>query len=72
MHSFAVLVLQIPIPILNILWVSIDEKHEMLSAIRLRFWATELINRSIFLGSAQEGLAMHDIVSLNQRAIPSV
>jgi hypothetical protein len=47
------------------LWVSIDEKHKKLSAVRLRGWVNELLSRSVFLGSASEGLAMHDIVRMD-------
>ena len=47
------------------LWVSIDEKHKKLSAVRLRGWVNEWLSRSVFLGSASEGLAMHDIVRMD-------
>jgi hypothetical protein len=43
-------------------WQSIDVEHKKLSAMKLRNWVNDLLQRSVFLGSAQEGLGLHDIV----------
>ena len=53
----------IPAPILNIVWLSINSSHSLLSAIKLRNWVTALLHRSILLGSIQQGLNMHDVKS---------
>ena len=53
----------VPVAVLNVLWVSIDpKKHQVISGIRLRQWASQLLSRSILLGSASKGVSMHDIV----------
>jgi hypothetical protein len=44
--------------VFNTVWLSIDPKHEKLSAVKLRAFVGELTNRSLLLGSAHEGLNM--------------
>jgi hypothetical protein len=54
---------EVQMAVLNVLWVSIDpKKHKLLSGIRIRVWTSELLSRSILLGSASKGVSMHDIV----------
>jgi hypothetical protein len=48
--------------VLSVVWQSIDVEHKKLSAMKLRQWVNDLLQRSVFLGSAQEGLGLHDIV----------
>ena len=49
--------------VLSAVWVSIDPKeHTPLSAMKLRGWISQLLSRSILLGSAADGVSMHDIV----------
>ena len=53
----------VPVAILSVLWVSIDPKtHKSLSGIKVRQWVSQLLSRSILLGSAAAGCSMHDIV----------
>ena len=43
----------VPVAVLNVLWVSIDpEEHKPLSAIHIRQWTSQLLSRSILLGSS--------------------
>ena len=50
------------IAILSILWVSIDPKeNQPLSAMKVRQWVSQLLSRSILLGSATDGVSMHDV-----------
>ena len=52
----------VPVAILSVLWVSIDpHEHEPLSAMKVRQWVSQLLSRSILLGSAQDGVSMHDV-----------
>ena len=45
----------VPVAILSVLWVSIDPKeHRPLSAMKVRQWVSQLLSRSILLGSASE------------------
>ena len=50
----------VPLPILNVLWSSLHEDNQILSAVRIRNWVGNLLSRSILLGSIAEGLHMHD------------
>ena len=51
----------IPMPILDVLWVSIDSKeHKPLSAMKVRQWVSQLLSRSLLLGST-DGVNMHDV-----------
>ena len=53
----------VPVAILSVLWVSIDPKeHKPLSAMKVRQWVSQLLSRSIILGSATDGVS----VSMNQ------
>ena len=46
----------VPVTILNVLWVSINpEEHKPLSAMKVRQWVSQLLSRSILLGSAADG-----------------
>ena len=46
----------VPVAILNVLWVSINpEEHKPLSAMKVRQWVSQLLSRSILLGSAADG-----------------
>ena len=49
---------QIPVRILPVLWTSIDASHKRLDTMKLRIWANELLQRSVLLGSTQEGVSM--------------
>ena len=52
----------VPVAILSLVWVSIDPKeHNPLSAMKVRQWVSQLLSRSILLGSANEGISMHDV-----------
>ena len=49
----------VPVAILNVLWVSLDpKKHKLLSGIRIRQWTSQLLKRSILLGSVSKGVSM--------------
>ena len=51
----------IQMPILSVLWVSIDpKKHKSLSAMKVRQWVSQLLSRSLLLGST-DGVNMHDV-----------
>ena len=46
----------VPVAILSVLWVSIDPaEHKQLSAMKVRQWVSQLLSRSILLGSASDG-----------------
>ena len=46
----------VPVAILSVLWVSIDpQEHKPLSAMKVRQWVSQLLSRSILLGSSTEG-----------------
>ena len=50
----------IPVAILSVLWVSIDPKEHMpLSAMKVRQWVSQLLSRSILLGSSTDGVSMY-------------
>ena len=51
----------VPLGIINILYSSISEDKQLLTTLKLRSWIGQLLQRSILLGSLQEGLSMHDI-----------
>ena len=53
----------IPVAILSVLWVSIDpKKHKPLSAMKVRQWVSQLLSRSIILGSATGGVSVSILV----------
>ena len=61
----------VPVAILSVLWVSIDPKeHKPLSAMKVRQWVSQLLSRSILLGSIQDGVALHDMSVVNNFLIP--
>ncbi len=50
---------EVPVAVLNVLWVSVDpKKHKLLSGIRIRQWISQLLSRSILLGSSSKGVSM--------------
>ena len=51
----------VPLGIINILHSSMSEDKQLLTTLKLRSWIGQLLQRSILLGSLQEGLSMHDI-----------
>ena len=52
----------VPVAILSVLWVSIDPKeHTPLSAMKVRQWVSQLLSRSILLGSASDGVSVSSI-----------
>ena len=52
----------IPVAILSVLWVSLDpQEHKPLSGMKVRQWVSQLLSRSILLGSASAGVSMHDV-----------
>ena len=55
----------IPVSILSVLWVSIDpEEHKHLSGIKVRGWMSQLLSRSILLGSLAAGMNLHDVCQI--------
>ena len=49
----------IPVAILSVLWVSLDPgEHKPLSAMKVRQWVSQLLSRSILLGSASDGVSV--------------
>ena len=48
----------VPVAILPVLWVSIDEEHKPLSGMKVRQWVSQLLSRSIILGSATDGVSV--------------
>ena len=52
----------VPVAILSVLWVSINPKeHKPLSAMKVRQWVSQLLSRSIILGSATDGVSVSSI-----------
>ena len=52
----------VPVAILSVLWVSINPKeHKPLSAMKVRQWVSQLLSRSILLGSATDGISVSSI-----------
>ena len=51
----------VPVAILSVLWVSINpEEHKPLSGMKVRQWVSQLLSRSIILGSATDGVSVSD------------
>ena len=51
----------VPMSILSLLWVSIDpKKHKPIAGMKVRQWVSQLLSRSILLGSTN-GINMHDV-----------
>jgi hypothetical protein len=49
----------VPVAVLSAVWVSIDPKeHQPLSLMKMRGWVSQLLSRSILLGSAGGGVSM--------------
>ena len=49
----------VPVAILSVLWVSIDpKKHKPLTAMKVRQWVSQLLSRSVLLGSSTDGVSM--------------
>ena len=60
----------VPVAILSVLWVSIDPKeHKPLSAMKVRQWVSQLLSRSIILGSATDGVSVSVTRELRQCVI---
>ena len=54
----------VPVAILSVLWVSIDStQHKPLSAMKVRQWVSQLLSRSIILGSAADGVYVSTMLS---------
>ena len=52
----------VPVAILSVLWVSMDPKeHKPLSAMKVRQWVSQLLSRSILLGSASDGVSVSGV-----------
>ena len=45
----------IPVPIINILQSGVGEEKKLLAMLKIRSWLGQLLQRSILLGSLQEG-----------------
>ena len=55
----------VPVAILSVLWVSIDQKeHKLLSGMNIRLWVSQLLSRSILLGSSTDGVSMYSTTSI--------
>ena len=54
------------VPVMRVLWTSLKLRKGKLSAITLRQWLSQLLSRSILLGSVGDGVAMHDIVRVRR------
>ena len=53
----------VPVVVLRVLWLSIDPKeHKPLSAMKVRQWVSQLLSRSIILGSATDGVSVSRVV----------
>ena len=50
------------LPTISVLWASLAVAEVKLSAIMLRQFLSELLSRSILIGSVSDGVGMHDIV----------
>ena len=60
----------VPVAILSVLWVSIDPKeHQPLSAMKVRQWVSQLLSRSILLGSASDGVSVSSICDMYYPAL---
>ena len=56
----------IPVAILSVLWVSINPKeHKPLSGMKVRQWVSQLLSRSILLGSSTDGVSMYSALQTN-------
>jgi hypothetical protein len=51
----------LPVPIVGVLWKSLNQDGSKSSAIKLRQWLSDLLNRSILVGSFIDGVSMHDV-----------
>lgn len=50
-----------PVAVLSVLWTSINPKeHKKLSALKVRRWPGQLLDRSILIGNSG-GVSMHDV-----------
>ena len=53
----------VEVAIISVLWASLSiAKGKKMSAIVVRQWLSELLSRSVLIGSVGEGVAMHDLV----------
>ena len=50
--------------VLSAVWASIDPKNKPLSAMKVRRWASQLLSRSILLGSSSDGVSMVSVVGV--------
>ena len=56
----------VPVAILSVLWVSIDpHENKPLSAMKVRQWVSQLLSRSILLGSSADGVSMYSTFNLH-------
>ena len=56
-----------PVAVLSVLWTSIDPKeHKKLSALKVRQWSRQLLDRSILIGNS-DGISMHDVSEHDHR-----
>ena len=55
----------VSVPVVSVLCTSLKLREASLSAITLRQWLSQLLSRSILLGSVSDGVAMHDSTSSN-------
>ena len=63
----------VPVAILSVLWVSIDPKeHKPLSGMKVRQWVSQLLSRSILLGSSADGQFRHIWFILSHKYIRNV
>ena len=63
----------IPVAILSVLWASVDPKeHKSLSAMKVRQWVSQLLSRSILLGSSTEGVSMYSAPSIYMYFVESL
>ena len=51
----------VPMAIIGVLWTSLSIAKGKLSVITLRQWLSQLLSRSILLGSVGDGVSMHDV-----------
>ena len=52
----------VAVDIMSVLWQSINpEEHPLLSRLKVRQWVSQLLSRSILLGSTADGVSMHDV-----------
>jgi len=57
----------VPVAVLSVLWTSIDPKeHKKLSALKVRQWSSQLLDRSILIGNS-DGISMHDVSEYDRR-----